>query len=470
LAKLPTVQAIKDFVASSIRFLKVFREWNKDWHYQPNDPCFLHGVGYCANPDNVPEVGESPETHPNKWNIIGGVESGATSTPTPNRVVKYDDGARLRSGGYAKEPDHVIRKRELNLRVTTLQTYSKASLLLSNAEQVLRRQRGWDLGVPYLSNQAEIYHFDTDVLNQNQQSGILIESEGDNIRLVGKDDLLEGESLLPAVIGIPPYEVITKSLLGNFSVTKTLPASENSSVDFWMRPFFSENHILFRVSTPTDSVLLFVGLRDPAYATPWYGSDDPEYSEALEGDIPYSITRATGSVLEHRMPNGVETIVLDATGMDPIYDAPLESNIPYSVPDEGDPEYSVAREHEAIVEISERGWNHVAVVNTRTRLSVYISDKRFDFAKFSVADQPVTLVINEAKYFFNIDELYIDGAAALDYSSFAENTESKIPYAALDCKEKWFVLEAEDIYKVKTNLFETPQFKSAVRAVVNNNN
>jgi hypothetical protein len=465
LAKFASVQAIKDFVVASIKFLKTFRQWDPSWQYHPNDPCFYHGVGYCANPDDMPVIGESPETHPMKWNIIGGDESGATFTPTPNRVTKFDEEARLRSGGEAVEPNHVIRKKDLNLRVTTLQLYSEKSLLMSNAQQALRRQRGWDLGIPYLSPQSEVYHFDTDLLNQHQESTISIVSEGEVPRLVGKEDLRGNLYLIPAIVGIPPYEVVSKSLLGNFKITKSIPASENCTVEFWARLMDTENHILFRFGTAADTVLIFVGLADPEYSAA--GEGDPSYSENLENDIAYSVPRTVGSMLEHRTQNGVESaILLDATGMDPEYDEPGLGDIPYSIPSGSDPAYSVATEHEALVDINEETWLHFAVINTKTKISVFVTDKRFDFQKTSFNDRPVTAIINELLDDINIDELHIDPVTALDFSAFTENTEARLPYAALNHHEKWLILEAEDVTKVKTNLFETDAFRAAVEAVV----
>jgi hypothetical protein len=68
---------------------------------------------------------------------------------------------------------------------------------------------------------------------------------------------------------------------------------------------------------------------------------------------------------------------------------------------------------------------------------------------------------------FNLDELMLDETAAADFDIFSANTEGRIPWAALDFTQKWFVLEAQDPALVKTNLFETEQFKAAVRAVIN---
>jgi len=435
LAKLPTVKAIKDFVVASIKFLKTFREWDENWQYSPNDPCFRNGVGYTASPDNVPLKGEKPEDYPLKWNVIGSTDSGATSIPTPNRVTKFDLTARLRSGKGAVDPDHVVRKRELNLRASTYQVYGEESLLLSNARQVLRRQRGWDLGVPYLSQNGEIYHFDTDLLNQNQQSNISIDFGGfDAPTLVGKDDFLSDDNppFDPAVINVPPHEVISKSLYGNFKITKTIPASEKSTFDFWVKFFDVENHTVFRIGTSTDSVILALGLGDPEYSVLTSENGDPVYSVPESDNIRYSVRETLGDVLTHQITNGGTNIV------------PLN------------------------MDVSMEKWFHIAVVNTKTLFSVYINDTRFDFTKSSTANQQVTAVFNESYDVFNIDELYIDGSSSLDFSAFTANTLNKIPYAALNYHEKWFVLEAEDFTKVKTNLFETQAFKTAVQAVINN--
>jgi hypothetical protein len=212
---------------------------------------------------------------------------------------------------------------------------------------------------------------------------------------------------------------------------------------------------------------MFVGMADPEYSAAMEG--DPSYSTNEIDDISYSVARTAGSMLEHRTPDGVvSTIMLDATGMDPEYDLPDIGDIPYSLADEGDPNYSAATEHEALVDINEETWIHFAIINTKTKVSVFITDKRFDFLKTSFDDQPVTMLINELLDDINLDELFIDPVTVLDFSAFVGNTEARLPYAALSYDEKWFILEAEDIEKVKTNLFDTETFRAAVQAVVNN--
>lgn len=418
MAKFATVRAIKGFVAASIRFLKAFRQWDPGWQYHPGDPCFYHGVGYCANPGDIPAAGESPESCPAKWNVIGGAESGATFTPTPNRVTKFDDDARLRSGGEAVDPDHVIRKRELNLRVTTLQLCSKKSLLMSNARQALRRQRGWDLGIPYLSPQSEVYHFDTDLLNQHQLSAISVEQEGE-------------VSLLPSsvILDYPPFEIISRSLYGKFSVNKIVPASESSTVEFWTRISDPVDLVLFQYGIQSDNIRLTIGKTDPEYSTAAPG--DILYCVSDSQDLNYSFPRAYGNSIVERITDG-KIEIIDVSDLD----------------------------------IPTNTWIHIAVVNTQNAILLYVDNKSIAFEKSSTDAEEALLIINGRKCEFNLDELMIDPAIALSFDSFLLNTAKRIPYAALDYQQKWFVLEAEDAKKVKTNLFETDAFREAVLAIL----
>jgi hypothetical protein len=112
-------------------------------------------------------------------------------------------------------------------------------------------------------------------------------------------------------------------------------------------------------------------------------------------------------------------------------------------------------------------WIHIAVVTTPDAISLFIGDKRIDFTKQSISNQSKILEINPYMFEFNLDELMIDETTESDFIKFAENTINRVPYAALSHEQKWFVLEVDDPMKVKTNLFETEQFKAAVRAVIN---
>jgi hypothetical protein len=116
--------------------------------------------------------------------------------------------------------------------------------------------------------------------------------------------------------------------------------------------------------------------------------------------------------------------------------------------------------------VPKKTWLHVAAVSKPGKIAFYIGKKKIEFEKKSESAQPFSLTLNPAKGEFNVDELLLDETAAVQFEAFRENTENRVPYAALDHREKWLVLEAQDPEKVKTNLFETEQFRAAVRAVI----
>jgi hypothetical protein len=55
-------------------------------------------------------------------------------------------------------------------RIKTLKVYSDTHLTLTNTLIAARREKRWDVGLPFISPQSEVYHFDTDFKNQNQTS------------------------------------------------------------------------------------------------------------------------------------------------------------------------------------------------------------------------------------------------------------------------------------------------------------
>jgi hypothetical protein len=58
---------------SAIKVLQAFHFWHSDYKYKKGNPCYSNGKFYYANPDDLPAIGESPESHPSKWmTIIGG--------------------------------------------------------------------------------------------------------------------------------------------------------------------------------------------------------------------------------------------------------------------------------------------------------------------------------------------------------------------------------------------------------------
>jgi hypothetical protein len=317
--------------------------------------------------------------------------------------------------------------------IKALKFYSYKTLMNTNARTALRRSRNWDIGLLYLSGASEVYHFDTDFFNQVGQSNITIQSSGEPPRLVGKDDDNGQIGLSPAISDAPQYEPDGKSIYGNFSISKTLAQTNNCTVEFWARFPVVENISVFRFGSINDFLAFNIGGFDPEYSVPSDG--DPPYSFSLD-DISYSVPVVRGNTVIHSWQGGSEEVDLSDLG----------------------------------VYIALNTWIHLAVVLTNEKISLFIAQKNVSFDRNSETAQPQSLEINGGEDEFNLDELMIDETTALEFDAFSENTGKRIPWAALDYQQPWFVLEAEDVTKVKTNLFQTDEFRAAVEAVINSQN
>jgi len=394
MAKVPTLQAVKAYVEEFVdvftKYLQAFHTWDKNFKYNAEYPCFYHGKCFYANPYNPPLKGQDPEQYPECWIPIAG-----------------------EGGGGTYEFDEAIKALKLYTSIRTL--------MVTNANTVTRRMRGWDIGVQLLSENCEVYHFDTDFLNQKQQNTIYIDYSGDAPNLVG---------FSPAVKDIPPYEPAGKSIFGNFSILKTTKPTNNCTVSFWVRFPETENIFVINFGTFTDKISFFTGGVNPEYGAAFEG--DPIYSVPEPGDIVYSIAGTNKHVLVHSWLSGSETIDLEALG----------------------------------VVINPGVWLNIAAVLTLEQISLFVDDISIIFDRNDSTIQPLMVEINAWKSTINIDELLFDETVSLSFSAHQENTVNRIPWAPLSYLEPWLVLEAADVRKVKTNLYDTEEFKAAVRAVI----
>jgi hypothetical protein len=357
--------------------------------------------------------------------IIQTLSTFLTDAPLDGKTYGRKNGvwAEASGGGAAGDAD----------AIKSLKFYSTRTLMNTNTDTALRRARNWDIGLLYLSQSSEVYHFDTDFFNQAGASNITIQYNGEAPRLVGKDDDNGQIGLSPAISDAPPYEPDGKSIYGNFSILKTLAQTNNCTVEFWARFPAVENIAVFGLGSSDDFLAFNTGGADPEYSTPDEG--DPPYSFSPD-DIPYSVAIVSENTVTHSWQGGSEEIDLSDLG----------------------------------VYIALNTWIHIAAVLTPEKISLFIAGANVEFNRNSETAQTQSLEINSDEEEFNLDELMIDETAALSFDTFLENTEKRIPWAALNYQEPWFVLEAEDVTKVKTNLFQTDEFRAAVEAVINNQN
>jgi hypothetical protein len=313
--------------------------------------------------------------------------------------------------------------------IEALKFYSKKTLMLTNAGIAVRRERGFDLGVPYLNENHEVYHFDTDFNNQNQGTGIALGYAGDAPVLVGPEYRWGDIFCSTAVKEEPPFEMEGRSLLGRFSVSARVSGA-SCGAEFWARLLAAQNVTLFRFHSVSDEIVLRVGVIDPAYGAEEDG--DIPYAASEHDGVPYSVSGTIGDALDHLWQGGSESVNLADKG----------------------------------IEIPESSWLHIAAISTPDTISLFFGERKIDFARSSNTAETFDFEINSEEGEINIDELSLFSGAVPAFSAFAANSAERVPYAALDWMEKWFVLEAQDAAKVKTNLFETEEFKAAVRTVL----
>jgi hypothetical protein len=76
-----------------------FRHWNELRLYRANEPTFYNGRIFFCNPLNLPGVGESPETHPAKWNEmarwVGGVNDVDKQFMQTNIITPLENGGLM---------------------------------------------------------------------------------------------------------------------------------------------------------------------------------------------------------------------------------------------------------------------------------------------------------------------------------------------------------------------------------------
>jgi hypothetical protein len=201
-------------------------------------------------------------------------------------------------------------------------------------------------------------------------------------------------------------------------------------LEFWLRSKTVQNICVFRLKAGLEEFIFTIGGPGIEYTAPADGSIP--YAAPAVGSIPYTAASDSQTRVDHFSPKGTETAAV------------------------------------ASVSIAPNSWLHIAAVITDTKYALFINDKKFEANKHYRNANAVDAIINEDKNEINIDELNVDRYAAITSEAFFQNTALHIPYGALDFSKNWAVLMFDNPNRVATNLFESEQFKMAVKAVINN--
>lgn len=391
------------------------------------------------------------------------------------------------------------------------QFFSDKNVFFTNQNMSERRLAGFDIGAAMPSANARVFHFDENLLDQHGDNGLVITDaeDGDHL-LVGADDSSDDLDCTPAILSISPYATVGRALYGQYSLNFSAGAATHFTVDFWIQYIFVENQVLFNVGTQNEKVKL-IQANGECYLYELEENVCPMFEEMrmsrLFYQLAYSFTCAMFSAAENECPmfdsdfgmydnrqpdepyhydwkyykkedteeGEVFELLEIAEGgyfanLDNIWVKTCEFNEPRGAYEEiqhlinGVIADSITLE-EAGVEMLPNTWMHFGIIADDEKICVCIDNTStcFNRAEFSGA---LSVSLSENKNSFMLDELLIDTTAALTKEEFFSNTTKRIPFGTLDETQNWFILSAHDINKVKTNLFDTPNFKEAVEAIL----
>lgn len=394
------------------------------------------------------------------------------------------------------------------------QFFSEKTVFFTNQSMDKRRLSGYDIGAKMPSDDALVYHFDTDYLNQHQTNGLVIEdADGGTHILAGEADNSEDIDFTPAILAIAPYATIGKSLYGQCSVSGNFGNTEEEfSVDFWEQYIYAENQTLLDIGTPNERIRLQISNKECFLFGIFEEENIPMFEEMrmtrlfyqlgytesckmfMEGTIMFTAESGECDMFATILPeypydeNGayyrleiqdeVEVFIYEALTeseyLEKLPEGVYVRTCEMNTPKEGSQEIqhvvnNVVTESITFQELGLRfepnTWVHFGVFGDSSKLRICIDYLYHDFDRMESSGQ-LNFMLNQNKTSVIIDELLIDTTTAATIADFAERTQKRIPFGTLAEDENWFLLLADNPEKVKTNIFEAPQLKTAVEEIL----
>jgi hypothetical protein len=306
--------------------------------------------------------------------------------------------------------------------VEASQFFSKDRLYITNNDMAGRRARGYDIGIPFLSEFSEVLHYDTDMLDQSGEEFFSMTGSG---TLVGEP---EQDLILKATA---PYATEARALYGNFRLQANIGIPPAFTIDFWMLYKYNENQVLFNIGSENDLVQIEVLDDEPFYNDE--PADEVMYNDEAADDTWYNEIDLAHTRIA-RNYNGSWSFM-------PITDGDAENMFKHG------------------------SWYHVGVVNTGNQIRVLINDRMFPFDSSPQA-YAVKIDVNPTKSLMLIDEVLVDATVAESAQQFYRNTRLRRPWGKLDDAQAWAILDVKDIEHFKTNIFQSPDFAAAIDAIL----
>lgn len=395
------------------------------------------------------------------------------------------------------------------------QFFSEKTVFFTNMTMDKRRLAGYDIGASMPSEDALVYHFDTDYLNQHQTNGLVItDAEDGTHTLAGEEDSSDDIDFTPAILAIAPYATIGKSLYGQCSVSGDFGnTTEEFSVDFWEQYIYTENQTMLDVGTPNERIQIKINNAECYLFGIFEEENIPMFEEMrmtrlfiqlgysessrmfMEGSIMFQADVGEVDMFATIIPelpydeharyflrtvneDDVEQFILT-----PMTEAEYLEYLPEGVYartcEMNSPEGSTQKINHVVngvvidsVTFQELGlrfepntWVHFGIFGDSEHIRLCIDYLYVNFDRSEFSGQ-LNILLNQNKTSVIIDELLIDTTTAATVADFAERTAKRIPFGTLAEDENWFLLLADNPEKIKTNIFEAPQFKTAVEAIL----
>lgn len=401
--------------------------------------------------------------------------------------------------------------------IMTKQVFSEDTLFITNQDMALRRKQGYDIGNVYLSSDSKVYHFDTDIFDQNGINDLLVEDapDGGSHHLVGQENESNDIDFMPAILAIAPYTTIGKSLYGRYGITAQYNAGAKFTIDFWLQYIYAENQIIFDVGNTGDKIKLIIASGECYFEK---GTEDesgiPFNAEIAESRL-YNIlslrdvlfNKAENSIIAFNEPRekecpfesiavkefnpnfvyyekavtrGFETWTVAEVSKDNYYNylksGLYEKTIPFNSPasahsylEHAGQTVSEQRELSDLgVEFNPNSWLHIGIIASENKMIVALNDRATEFNRYATSASTLTLVLNSSRNSFMLDELLVDVSTAETLETFYEHTINRVPWANLPKNNDYFIFTVKDLDNFKTNIFDTQIFKDKVMEVIQN--
>jgi hypothetical protein len=285
------------------------------------------------------------------------------------------------------------------------QCYSDGPLIISNGTNATRRARGFDLGRPYPSNAARVYHLDGDIIDQLGVAGWTIDG---NYSFDAADF---------AILAMAPFTVGGACMIGAMSLTMSLGAELFGDwwVDFWVKlPEVVDNFDIVSVGNSTDGVRLRFLESAIEYTDPGT-SGETEYTDpAASGEKAYTSAKADTDLSIVVMRNGVPSSTRKLIGRSK--------------------------------------WVHVALgyIAASNELHAVLGDENVNLGTLYTAGAPaMSLVFNGGKTSsMKFDEVFYDVTKPINVATSIAQSSARIPWAALDYTTRRMYIDPYDRVQV----------------------